>query len=216
MFLNYGMPEERIFFLPMVVNNSKYSKVLDQNSLIANEKLKFIFVGRLAAEKNIKLLIRSFQTVLKEHEHIELNLIGDGEDKAELKAMTAMTPKIKLLGKKFGSDLLKAYQGAQILILPSSFEPWGLVVNEAMAAGLPVVCSSAVGAAHDLILKPNTGWVFKDNDEAELTELLLNIIEYPGQIKEKAKRGREFMMDYWNYELYTESLNKLIDYVKKV
>ena len=89
-----------------------------------------------------------------------------------------MTPQIKMSGKKFGSDLLQAYHHAHVLILPSSFEPWGLVVNEAMAAGLPVVCSTAVGSAHDLIIKPNTGWVFKDNDEVELTELLQKLIHY--------------------------------------
>lgn len=215
LFVKYGMPDNRIFFLPMMVNNVKYSKTID-NKFPDNNILKFIFVGRLATEKNIQLLIKSFQEVLKQGKIAELNIIGEGKCKAELQEMIGETAQIKLLGKKFGSDLLQAYQGAQILILPSSFEPWGLVVNEAMAAGLPVVCSSAVGAAYDLIVKPNTGWVFKDNDERELTELLLNIIDYPEQIKEKAKRGQEFMLDYWNYELYTDSLNQLIDYVKKV
>ncbi|MDP2067938.1 MAG: glycosyltransferase family 4 protein [Lutibacter sp.] len=214
LFLKYGMPENRIFFLPMMVSNAKYFAIKHVETL-NNNPLKFIFVGRLAPEKNIQLLIKSFQTVLKQHKNVELNLIGDGEDKAELKKMIAMTPQIKLLGKKFGSDLLQAYQGAQILILPSSFEPWGLVVNEAMAAGLPVVCSSAVGASHDLVLKPNTGWVFKNNDERELTALLLNIIDHPKQIKEKAKRGQEFMLNYWNYDLYIKSLNQLINYVRK-
>jgi glycosyltransferase involved in cell wall biosynthesis len=216
LFLKYGMPDNRIFFLPMMVNNVKYFKDLNQNTPKIKENLNFIFVGRLAPEKNIQLLIKSFQNVLQQRNNVELNLVGDGQDRDELKKMISMTPQIKMSGKKFGSDLLQAYQGAQILILPSSFEPWGLVVNEAMAAGLPVVCSSAVGAAYDLILKPNIGWVFKDNDEQELTQLLLTIIDYPEQIKEKAKRGQEFMLDYWNYQLYTDSLNQLIDYVKKV
>lgn len=215
LFLKYGMPDSRIFFLPMMVDNTKYFKTIDNTLLNSIDMVKFIFVGRLIPEKNIQLLIKSFQTILKQHKNIELNLIGDGEGKAELKAMIAMTPQIKLLGKKFDFDLMQAYEVAHIMILPSCLESWGLVINEAMAAGLPVVCSSAVGASHDLVLKPNTGWVFKNNDERELTALLLNIITHPEQIKEKAKRGQEFMLNYWNYDLYTESLNQLIDYVKK-
>lgn len=215
LFIKYGMPANRIFFLPMMVDNKKYFKTIDTKFLDNNTAIKFIFVGRLATEKNIQLLIKSFQEVLKQGKTAKLDIIGGGACKTELQEMIGEIDQIKLLGKKFGSDLLQAYQEAQVLILPSSFEPWGLVVNEAMAAGLPVICSSAVGAAHDLVLKPNTGWVFKDNDERELTKLLLNIIEYPEQIKEKAKRGQEFMLSYWNYELYTESLNQLIDYVKK-
>lgn len=218
LFLKYGMPEKRIFFLPMMVNNNKYHKTTTTTNEISHSDkvITFIFVGRLAPEKNISLLIRAFQTILKQNKNVRLNLIGDGECKAELQKMIAVTPQIKLLGKKFGPDLHQTYQDAQILILPSSFEPWGLVVNEAMAAGLLVVCSSAVGAAYDLIQKPNTGWVFKDNDEQELTELLLKIIDHPEQIKEKSKKGQEFMLKYWNYDLYVESLNKLMDYVKKV
>ena len=214
LFLKYGMPENRIFFLPMMVNNLRYYKKIANGSLI-NEDLKFIFVGRLVPEKNVQLLVKSFQAVLMQGKKAELNIIGDGICKTELQEMIAKTSLIRLLGKKFGSDLLQSYNGAQVLILPSSFEPWGLVVNEAMAAGLPVVCSSEVGASFDLVSKPNAGWVFNDNKEQELTELLLNIIEHPEQIQEKAKRGQDFMLNYWNYELYTQSLNQLIDYVKK-
>ncbi|MEN9907200.1 MAG: hypothetical protein RLZZ540_341 [Bacteroidota bacterium] len=216
LFLNYGIPDHRIFFLPMMVNNRKYYKTIPNEFLDANKTIKFIFVGRLVPEKNVQLLIESFQAVLAKGKKAELKIIGDGICKNELLQMIGGNTAIRLLGKKFGSDLLLDYQEAHVLILPSAFEPWGLVVNEAMAAGLPVVCSSVVGAVYDLVLKPNTGWVFEDNNAAELTELLLNIIENQDQIRIKAQRGQEFMMNHWNYELYTQCLNQLIEYVEKV
>ena len=215
LFLKCGMPDNRIFFLPMMVNNKKYYRTITNESLNSNKGIKFIFVGRLVPEKNVQLLVKSFQAVLRAGEKAELDIIGDGICRNELQQMIGETKDIKLLGKKFDSELLLYYQGAQVLILPSSFEPWGLVVNEAMAAGLPVVCSSAVGAAYDLVLKPNTGWVFKDIHEQELTDLLLDIIAHPQQITEKGKRGQEFIMKEWNYDLYTQCLNLLINDVKK-
>jgi len=215
LFLNYGMPANRILFVPMMVDNSKYFKAIKKKNVNNDIPLKFIFVGRLASEKNLQLLIQSFKSVLQQGKIATLNIIGEGVCRSELEKNIGNSNNISLLGKKFGLDLLEFYNGAQVLILPSSFEPWGLVVNEAMAAGLPVICSSAVGSAFDLIQKPNTGWVFEDNNEEELTALLLDIIAHPEQIKEKAKRGQEFMMNHWNYSLYIQCLNKVIDYVEK-
>ena len=216
LFRNYGMSDNRIFFLPMMVDNSKYYKENTEKSLTNSENLKFIFIGRLVPEKNIQLLVKSFQTVLLQGKKVELNIIGDGICKKELHDIIGENSNIKFLGKKFGADLLQFYQDAHVLVLPSNFEPWGLVVNEALATGLPVICSSAVGAANDLVLQPNTGWVFEDNQELELTNLLLSIIAHPEQIIEKGKRGQEFMLNHWNYDLYTQCLKQLMDYVKKV
>lgn len=214
LFKNYGMHENRIFFLPMMVNNQKYfnKKPLD---LAIGKPLKFIYVGRFVPEKNISLLIHAFQEVLKRGKLAELEIVGSGECESELKEMIVISPEIKILGKKFGLDLLQAYEKAQSLILPSNFEPWGLVVNEAMAAGLPVICSTAVGSAKDLVLKPSAGWVFKNNDKRELVNLLINIIDNPLKLKEKSKIGQNFMLNYWNYDLYVKSLKVLFDYVSK-
>jgi glycosyltransferase involved in cell wall biosynthesis len=215
LFLEYGISSNKIFLLPMMVGNEKYFKIAKAFTSDQITTISFIYVGRLIQRKNVKLLCASFKTLLKDHINIELNIIGDGECMPELIDLVKHTPQIILHGKKFDNDLLQFYEGANVLILPATDEPWGLVINEAMAAGLPVVCSSAVGAAHDLVLKPDTGWVFEDNNEQDLTAVLLNIIENPEQIKEKAIRAQEFMMNYWNYDLYKASLNQIIDYVKK-
>ncbi len=215
LFLNYGMPGKRIFFLPMMVNNAIYYKPIVDVPLNTDTVIKFIFVGRLIPEKNLGLLVKSFQAVLKQGKKAELDIIGEGICKTELQELIGGTKEIKLKGKKFGSDLLQAYRHAHVMVLPSCNERWGLVVNEALAAGLPVLGSSAVGAANDLILNPDAGWVFKDNNEMELTEILTHIIDNPLQIHEKGKRGQDFMVNYWNYDLYIQCLHQLFDYVKK-
>jgi glycosyltransferase involved in cell wall biosynthesis len=67
---------------------------------------------------------------------------------------------LRVPGRLQGDDLLSAYCSADVFVLPSSFEPWGLVVNEAMAAGLPVVISDRVGCGSDLVEGHDTGIVY--------------------------------------------------------
>ena len=88
-------------------------------------------------------------------------------------------------------------------------------MNEALSAGLPILCSSAVGASVDLVLQPDTGWVFKSDDETDLAAKFCDIIDNPLMIKEKAKRGQDFILNYWNYDLYTKCLNQILAYAKK-
>ncbi|TDG37716.1 glycosyltransferase [Pedobacter changchengzhani] len=214
LFLHYGMNKDRIFLLPMMVDNARFKRAIKDENLL-HQPLNFIFVGRLVEEKNPVLLVKAFINVLNKGLNAVLTIIGAGECYGELVQLSAKFSNIRILGKKFGNDLLAEYQGANVLVLPSNFEPWGLVVNEAMASGLPVLCSSVVGAAHDLVEQPDSGWVFKANDEADLTEKLIQIINNPLAIIDKAKRGQDFILNYWNYNLYTERLNKILTYAQR-
>lgn len=214
LFLKYGMPAKRIFLLPMMVNNAKYYQLYKQDRPPQN-KLKFIFVGRLVPEKNLMLMVKAFKAVLQHGKMAELDIIGDGICRNGLEELIAGTTAIKLVGKKFGSALTEVYHNADVLILPSSFEPWGLVVNEALSAGLPVICSSAVGAVNDLVLNPDAGWIFEYTNEKKLIDILNSIIDNPKQIEEKAKRGQEFILNYWNYDLYKQGLKQIFDYGRK-
>ncbi|MNT32354.1 GDP-mannose-dependent alpha-mannosyltransferase [compost metagenome] len=162
------------------------------------------------------LLIRAFKTILKQREQVaELVLVGDGVYNNELQELSKGIPEIVFVGKKFSDDLLIEYKKADILILPSCSETWGLVVNEALCAGLPVLCSSAVGCIDDLVIRPDAGWIFNTEDEIDLVEKLNHILDNKNQILEKGKRGLELMSSYWNYSLYIENLGKIFEYVKR-
>ena len=118
------------------------------------------------------------------------------------------------MGKVFGNDLVKIYHQAHILVLPSYFEPWGLVINEALAAGMAVICSTAVGAASDLVLHPDSGWVFENKNGRHLEEILLYCIQNRIECKTKALNGQQFLMNYWNYDRYKSSLYNILEYVE--
>lgn len=214
-FLQFGMPSERVLFLPMMVNNAKFYKPESDGFISYKDITQFIYVGRLDVEKNVQLLVEAFKSVSNTRKDVELLIIGDGACRNILEKLIQNSTNIKFLGKKFGSELLTMYHNADVLVLPSSFEPWGLVVNEALAAGVAVIASSAVGSANDLILKPNSGWIFENNNKEDLTNILSEIIADKNIILDKAKNGQEFMKTYWNYSLYTEKLNEIIEYVTK-
>ena len=117
------------------------------------------------------------------------------------------------MGKRFGKDLASAYHSSHVLVLPSSFEPWGLVVNEAMAAGLPVIVSDQVGAAHDLVEGHETGFIFHFDDVDELAQRMKTLKEDEALYRRYADNAYHRMHDEWNYDFFTKCLKSFIDYV---
>ena len=117
-------------------------------------------------------------------------------------------------GNLFGNGLITKYKSSDVLILPSNIEPWGLVVNEALCANVAVICSNKVGAANDLIIGPNAGWVFQDNNQEALEAQLIYCINNPIEVAEKATNGHNFMKSNWNYKTYENALDNVIAYVE--
>ncbi|MBS0286860.1 MAG: glycosyltransferase [Proteobacteria bacterium] len=132
---------------------------------------KFLFVGRLAPEKNIAILIQAFA----KFPHFHLTLVGQGPLEQSLK--TSLLPNITMLGHVANDALAQVYAQHDVLVLPSLREPWGLVVEEALFYGLPVIVSDKVGCAKDLVIQPQVGTCF----EATNLQSLINCIEWISQ-----------------------------------
>ena len=115
--------------------------------------LNYIYVGRLAPEKNLELLIREFNSNGR-----PLSIVGDGPQKELLKNMAK--DNIRFLGHVPNDRLPEIYGRHDVFILPSRYEPWGLVVEEALFRGLPVIASDKVGSAADMVAALETGAVF--------------------------------------------------------
>ena len=216
LFLFYGLAQEKLFLLPMMVDNEKfYSKKEYLPRTASNTFLKLLYVGRFGPEKNIELLIKAFIDLNTENPEVELWIVGDGICHTSLVQLAKNNCHIHFLGKKFGNSLTAIYHQCDILVLPSTSESWGLVINEALSSGMAVICSTAVGAANDLVLKPDSGWVFQDNDQQSLLDVLEVAVNNPDKIKQKAKNGQDFMMNYWNYDLYLKGIKNALEYVAK-
>lgn len=129
---------------------------------------RFIYVGRLAEEKNIRFLINVFNNL----PNLILDVVGFGPLENELKCIAA--PNVIFHGAVDNTDLPTYYRQADVFILASRSEPWGIVVEEALNNGLPVIVSDKVGCAEELVNETN-GIVFKSDDASSLREAINKI-----------------------------------------
>ncbi|WP_291275027.1 glycosyltransferase family 4 protein [Flavobacterium sp.] len=150
-----------------VVDNSHFEK---GNSSYTDERKNIVCVARYSKEKNLIQLINAFAKS-KARKGYKLLLVGDGPDRKMLQqhiVSLGLEGEINLSGWVAYTELPGIYETAACLVLPSLFEPWGLVVNEAMAAGLPIILSEECGCLPDLLHTDKNGWSFKSDRELEL------------------------------------------------
>lgn len=176
---------------------------------LSGRRKTLLCVARFSPEKNLALLLDAFIQSNLIGKGWEMNLIGGGALKEVLDVRIKNQP-IKLLDWQSYDVLPHFYHSASVFILPSSFEPWGLVVNEAMAASLPIVLSEQVGCLPDLLTTQN-GWSFECNDSNELVELLNKISEK--SIEELYEMGghSKLIISYYSPKLFAANVRSLIE-----
>jgi 1,2-diacylglycerol 3-alpha-glucosyltransferase len=170
-----GFPADRVVRSYDVVDNDGLYRRAQQLRREASAPLRtryFLYVGRLAAEKNLTGLLEAYFAYRKQGGHWSLILVGDGSERSTLTrqaARSAYGADVHMVGHKGSSELPLYYAFAGCFVLPSTREPWGLVVNEAMACGLPVIVSNRCGCADDLVLPDFNGLVFDPSHNHQLT-----------------------------------------------
>jgi 1,2-diacylglycerol 3-alpha-glucosyltransferase len=135
----------------------------------------FLFVGRLAKEKNLDVLLRAFSEYCHQGGRWNLVVVGGGPERQRLSCYSEQldcSTRIRWYGFQEGTALLKFYAFASCLVLPSVKEPWGLVVNEAMASSLPVLVSTRCGCVPELVHNGVNGFSFDPTDCDALQFLL--------------------------------------------
>ena len=180
-FHRYGVPAEKLFpfpYEPDYLQVASASRAECESAArefgLAPGRRRILYSGRLVSVKRVDLLINAFQTLADERPEWDLIIAGDGPERPLLSAqiVPALRDRVRFLGFINGSRLLAAIYGASdLLVLPSDFEPWGVVVTEA-ATRLALVCSSRVGAAPDLIEEHRKGLSFEAGSHAALVAAL--------------------------------------------
>lgn len=134
------------------------------------EVKNFVFVGRLIPVKNLEFLIRVFNNL----PHLNLTIVGFGELEQTLKDIAKEN--VTFTGAIANEKLSEVYQAHDVFILPSKSETWGLVVEEALNNGLPIIVSDRVGCGADLAT-PETGLIFDYSNENSLREAVLKMTD---------------------------------------
>ena len=158
-FLKYGADPRRLYRVPCWPDFDAFARV-DQNQLegfrrkfrLSADRRYILYSGRLVPKKRVDLLIDAFAAVAAERPEWDLLIVGDGQLREELhrRVPDAQRQRVVWIGFLQLSECVTAYHASDVLVLPSDQEPWALVVQEAMAAGLAVIASDAVA--------PRTTW----------------------------------------------------------
>jgi glycosyltransferase involved in cell wall biosynthesis len=195
-----GVPDERIHTAPNAVDTSIFR--VDRR---AHDGCVFLYVGRLDREKGVDLLLEAFAGVAG-----QLLVVGSGTENERLRG--AAGERVSFLGKLDRDDLPRVYAGADVLVLPSLSEPWGMVLNEGAAAGLALVASDAVGAAFDLIEHGENGFRVPAGDTRALHEALATLGSDAALRERFGARSRElaraFTPDAWA-DAVTEAVRRV-------
>jgi len=178
-----GVPWEAVGICPNVHNEHTFRKALKQSRSLAerflqehglNGKRVVLSVCRLVDIKGVDRVIRAFARVAPAFPDAVLAIVGDGPERESLERLAnkeRVRDRTHFVGRLEGDALLAWYLLGHVFVLASDFEAFGAVVNEALLAGMPVLCSSAAGAA-DLVREGKNGHVFDPLDVSSLTNLL--------------------------------------------
>jgi len=156
-------------------------------------------VARLASEKGLDELVRAAAEA--KEPRLLVAVAGDGPERERLiRLARGLGVRLSLLGDvQPASRVLELYVAADVFALLSHHEPWGVVVNEAAACGLPLLLSERVGAAHDLLLDGENGSFVRDGDLPAAAEALARLAADPELRRAAGARSRELVAS-WGYE----------------
>jgi glycosyltransferase involved in cell wall biosynthesis len=214
-YAHYGADRRRFFHMPFAIDNDRFAAAaqltaaereeLRERHGIAPDEVAIGFSGKLVERKDPRTLAEAFAR-MRNRDKARLVFIGDGPLRPELEK----TDRARFLGFVNQSDLPHAYAMCDLLVLPSQFEPRGLVVNEAMACGLPVIASDRVGAVGDLVQDGENGFVFPAGDAAALAERLDRIVEDDALRSRMAQRSKELIAD-WSFETEVRGVRAMLE-----
>ncbi len=152
----------------------------DNSSLKNNgDKIEIVFVGQIINRKGIDLLIEALKPLFNQHPNLFLTIIGGGEMRPSLEDLVkslGLCERVRFEGVLGSSETPARMASADLLVLPSRWDGWGLVVNEAFSVGVPVIVSDRCGVA-DLVESGVNGYVFRSEDVGDLRACLDRFIE---------------------------------------
>lgn len=229
-FKHFGLEEEQLIFAPHAIDNDRFatdrkaeSLALRQSLGIAQADMLILFAGKLEPKKSPELLLEAFVELIKEQGTknkeqrtknkdkgtAHLLFVGNGilEESLKFKVESEKLKNIHFIDFQNQKQMPVVYQACDVFCLPSKGpgETWGLAINEAMAAGKPVIASDKAGCAADLIKNGSNGFIFAHNNVQELSEQLQYFISNPTAIATFGKQSKEIIKK-WSFDAQVKAL----------
>ena len=144
-------------------------------------EMTFLFCGQMNERKGVDLLFKGFDRLVAENLNVRLLLVGrEGQLPQFIQDLSVKArDRIRYAGFQPPERLPEYFAQADAFVLASRYDGWGVVVNQALGAGLPIICSDAVGAGHDLVEENVNGLRFRSDDAAELQRCMEQVLNNP-------------------------------------
>ena len=212
------------FLMPYAVNNEYFADLAAaaaprQHELrtelgLSPERPLILFASKLQQRKHADHLLEAYSRFIETRtpeNRPYLVVVGDGEQRAQLEtqAQQLRLEDVRFAGFRNQSELPRFFQLADVFVLPSRHEPWGLIVNEAMASGCPVIVSTDVGCHADLVTDGVEGCVFPVGDIPALTQALHRVFFSPGSAATMGEAARR-RISTWTYEEDIQGLRRAL------
>ena len=215
--------DKKIYFVPFCVDNTVFRT---QFTTLVRRKLELrrelgidsgssviLFCGKLIERKGADDLLTAFES-LSRRLSTSLVFVGDGPLRTELKRKTTTRgiQRVHFVGFQNQSEIARYYAAADILVLPSESEPWGLTINEGMCFNLPIIASDRVGAARDLVREGVNGFTYPCGDVNVLAERIESLLRNTNTIRQFGEKSWEIIQQ-WGA---TESAEYLVHALDKI
>jgi glycosyltransferase involved in cell wall biosynthesis len=222
--------EEKIFTAPntsILPQSKDYKHRADdlRKKLNLDNKKVILYVGRLVTEKGIDYLLEAFAKLEKTNNDVALIVVGGPVGDLTKYKPEELLAKCRDMGVEnthfpgwvYGEDKTIYFMLANVVVLPSIFfsigsEVWGLVLNEAMSVGKPIIATYAVGAAYDLIENGVNGYIVPDKDSEALFKSIKAIIDNSSTEKNFGEKSKEILFGKFTYEHMYRGFINAVEY----
>ena len=223
---NFGVPPEKVFQANLSsLNYSKFESMDLRQKLKIGNAFVILYLGRIIERKGLDVLIKAFSMIEQEMEDAYLVICGNGNFRGHCESIVKeMRIKHVIFAGSIQEEVKASfYKTADVFVMPSRIierarteeenaEGWGLVINEAMSMGKPVITTDAVGAAEDLVKNGVNGYVVKNGEIEELYLALRKMIENPRLRKTMGENSRIIFEEFNDYGKMFSGFKKAIEY----
>jgi glycosyltransferase involved in cell wall biosynthesis len=222
---HYGADPELFFLLPWAVDNERFAEAsrfaprereeMRYKIGIRSDQTLFVFSAKLVERKDPMTLLRAYEQ-LPDRDRAAVLFLGDGvlREPLETFAREQKLANVHFAGFVNQRELPKYYGMSDVFVLPSTYEPRGAVINEAMACGLPVIVTDRCGSVGDIVLEEENAFVYPAGDAEELSKSITRLIRDPQLRARMAQRSREIIAG-WTFARGVEGVKAALAYVSR-
>ncbi len=212
-----GVPEQKIFTAINTVDTAFFAARTAEirSSLPERSTRHLTYIGYLSPRKQVQVLLEALVDLARERDDFLLDVVGDGEDLESLESFVRqnrLSRHVRFHGYQQKDTLPEFLAQSHGFLFQTGFDIWGLVLNEAMAAGVPCIASEHAGASHDLVEEGVTGFRVDFNCRGLLLDRIRWLLENPGEARRMGARAQQFITRHASLDASASGFIRAIRY----